>query len=144
MQTADTNPISVPETPAEGAATLVDIDAAHRESNLDEILDQLDRELVGLTPVKAYIRQLASLLLVSRLREQAGLGIEHPTLHMSFTGAPGTGKTSVAMRMAAILPRLGYSDTLILGETIEKLEALMQHAVPAVVPRIVQIAIPEG
>lgn len=108
MQTVDTNPITAAGPPASSGNNLVDIDAAHRESNLDEILDQLDRELVGLTPVKAYIRQLASLLLVSKLREQAGLSTEHPTLHMSFTGAPGTGKTTVAMRMATILQRLGY------------------------------------
>jgi probable Rubsico expression protein CbbX len=88
--------------------TLVDIGAAHRDSNLDEILDELDRELVGLKPVKAYLRRLASLLLVTRLREKVGLSTERPTLHMSFTGCPGTGKTTVAMRMAAILHHLGY------------------------------------
>src|SRR3974390_2529910 len=90
----------------EGEASLVDIGAAHRESNLDAMLDELDRELVGLSPVKAYIRQLASLLLVARLRERVGLATEHPTLHMCFTGHPGTGKTTVAMRMAAILHHL--------------------------------------
>ncbi|MGA8271698.1 MAG: CbbX protein, partial [Candidatus Sulfotelmatobacter sp.] len=80
----------------------------HRDSNLDEILDELDRELVGLKPVKAYIRRVASLLLVTRLREKVGLSTERPTLHMSFTGCPGTGKTTVAMRMAKILHHLGY------------------------------------
>jgi probable Rubsico expression protein CbbX len=88
--------------------SLVDIAAAHRDSNLDEILDQLDRELVGLTPVKAYIRQIASLLLVAGLREKVGLATERPTLHMCFTGQPGTGKTTVAMRMATLLKHLGY------------------------------------
>ena len=88
--------------------SLVDIGAAHRDSNLDEILDELDRELVGLSPVKAYIRRMASLLLVTRLREKVGLSTERPTLHMSFTGHPGTGKTTVAMRMAKILHHLGY------------------------------------
>jgi probable Rubsico expression protein CbbX len=96
--------VSVPEP----EAGLVDIGAAHRDSNLDEILDELDRELVGLNPVKAHIRRVASLLLVSRLREKVGLSTERPTLHMSFTGHPGTGKTTVAMRMAKLLHHLGY------------------------------------
>jgi len=98
----DRAPIGEPEE------SLVDIGAAHRESNLDAILDELDRELVGLHPVKAYIRRVASLLLVTRLREKVGLSNERPTLHMSFTGHPGTGKTTVAMRMAKILHHLGY------------------------------------
>ncbi len=87
---------------------LVDIAAAHRDSQVETILDELDRELVGLKPVKAYIRQLASLLLITQLREKVGLATERPTLHMCFTGRPGTGKTTVAMRMAAILHHLGF------------------------------------
>jgi probable Rubsico expression protein CbbX len=113
MTKSETTSVNAPAGPpdltnAASAANIVDISTAHRDSNLDEILDQLDRELVGLKPVKAYIRQLASLLLVTRLREKVGLATERPTLHMCFTGHPGTGKTTVAMRMAKILNHLGY------------------------------------
>jgi probable Rubsico expression protein CbbX len=90
------------------SSELIDISAAHKDSSLEEVLAELDRELVGLKPVKGYIRQLASLLLVAQLREKVGLATERPTLHMCFTGHPGTGKTTVAMRMGTILHHLGY------------------------------------
>jgi probable Rubsico expression protein CbbX len=73
-----------------------------------ETLDRLDRELVGLAPVKRRIREIAAFLLVSRAREQVGLSTGAPGLHMCFTGNSGTGKTTVAMRMAALLHGLGY------------------------------------
>src|SRR4029077_1278567 len=87
---------------------LVDLDEELRGSQVFEVLDQIDRELVGLVPVKTRIREVASLLLVDRLRRGFGLDSERPTLHMCFTGSPGTGKTTVAMRMAEVLRRLGY------------------------------------
>ena len=108
MQRLDTDPAIDTGIAQENGESLVDIGAAHRDSNLEEILDELDRELVGLKPVKAYIRRVASMLLVARLREKVGLASERPTLHMSFTGHPGTGKTTVAMRMGKILHHLGY------------------------------------
>ena len=106
MQKLDIHPVL--ESAAIPDDSLVDIGAAHRESNLEQVLDDLDRELVGLRPVKSYIRQIASLLLVARLREKIGLATDRPTLHMCFTGHPGTGKTTVAMRMATLLHNLGY------------------------------------
>ena len=83
-------------------------DAGTYDLDIEGVLDQLDRELIALTPVKTRIREISALLVVDRLRREAGLTAGRPTLHMSFTGNPGTGKTTVAMRMADILYRLGY------------------------------------
>ena len=89
---------SVDQTPA----------ALLEASGVREVLDQLDRELIGLAPVKGRIRDIAALLLIDKLRAAQGLQSTPPSLHMCFTGNPGTGKTTVALRMAAVLKQLGY------------------------------------
>jgi len=86
----------------------IDLRKEYEASNVQEVFDKLDRELVGLAPVKARIREIAAMLLVERARKRLNLTTETPTLHMSFTGNPGTGKTSIALRMADILHRMDY------------------------------------
>lgn len=86
----------------------IDLRREFEEAGVAAVLGELDRDLVGLAPVKRRIRETAALLLVERARARLGLAHRAPTLHMSFTGNPGTGKTTVAERMASLLHRLGY------------------------------------
>jgi probable Rubsico expression protein CbbX len=86
----------------------VDLRADYQASGLAHVLDELDRTLVGLAPVKKRVREMAALLLVERARKRLGFTHQNPTLHMSFSGNSGTGKTTVALRMAELLHRLGY------------------------------------
>jgi probable Rubsico expression protein CbbX len=82
--------------------------AERRAADIDEVFAALDDDLVGLVPVKKKIQEIAALLLVDRARQRFGLEASRPNMHMCFTGPPGTGKTTVALRMADMLHRLGY------------------------------------
>ena len=88
--------------------TEVNLKEDFQASGVADVLAELDNSLIGLTPVKTRIKETASLLLVDKAREKLGLVNESPTLHMSFSGNPGTGKTTVALKMANLLFRLGY------------------------------------
>jgi probable Rubsico expression protein CbbX len=85
-----------------------DVEAVVRASQVHAVLEDIDRDLIAMAPVKRRVGEIAALLVIDRLRSEMGLHSQRPTLHMSFTGNPGTGKTTVALRMASILHRLGY------------------------------------
>jgi probable Rubsico expression protein CbbX len=125
--------------------TLIDLRAEFAGAGLEPYLNSLDQDLVGLKPVKTRIREIASLLLIERVRQRLGFSTEAPTLHMSFTGNPGTGKTTVALRMAGILKALGFvrqgqlisvtRDDLVgqyIGHTAPKTKEILKKAIGGV------------
>nr|YP_009546326.1 putative rubisco expression protein [Gelidium gabrielsonii]YP_009546549.1 putative rubisco expression protein [Gelidium kathyanniae]YP_009564841.1 putative rubisco expression protein [Gelidium coulteri]YP_009565041.1 putative rubisco expression protein [Gelidium galapagense]YP_009565241.1 putative rubisco expression protein [Gelidium sinicola]AYO27674.1 putative rubisco expression protein [Gelidium gabrielsonii]AYO27897.1 putative rubisco expression protein [Gelidium kathyanniae]QBA96192. len=125
--------------------TLVNLQEEYDKTQIQEVIDELEQELIGLRPVKTRIKEIAALLLIDRLRNNVGLVSGNPGLHMSFTGSPGTGKTTVAMKMADILNRLGYikkghlmtvtRDDLVgqyIGHTAPKTKEVLKQAIGGV------------
>ena len=119
--------------------------AERRAAGIDDLFLELDLELIGLVPVKRKVEEIGSLLLVDRARQRFGLSASRPNLHMCFTGAPGTGKTTVALMMADLLHRLGYlekghlvhamRDDLVaeyIGQTAPKTKQVLERAMGGV------------
>jgi probable Rubsico expression protein CbbX len=86
----------------------IDIKDCYIQTGIEDILGTMNNELVGLKEVKNRVREISSVLLFDRIREIQELATLNTSLHMAFTGRPGTGKTSVAAKIALVLRNLGY------------------------------------
>jgi probable Rubsico expression protein CbbX len=128
-----------------GPDVTVTLAEERRVAGIDDLFTTLDHELIGLVPVKKKVEEIGSLLLVDRARQRFGLTASRPNLHMCFTGAPGTGKTTVALKLADLLRRLGYlekghlvhamRDDLVgeyIGHTAPKTKAVLERAMGGV------------
>ena len=91
-----------------GQSGTLDIRDCYIQTGIEDILGEMDEQLVGLQDVKSRVREICSVLLFDRIRELSELSTLNSSLHMSFTGTSGTGKTSVAENVALVLRNLGY------------------------------------
>ena len=105
----DTNKYAVSDQEEKKTFEKVNLYVEYKKTEIGKIIELLDQELIGLIPVKSRIREISALLLIDKVRQSRGITSSNPGLHMSFTGNPGTGKTTVGLRMADILYQLGYS-----------------------------------
>src|SRR5258708_3983427 len=124
--------------------TTITLAGERRAAGIDDLFVALDSELIGLIAVEKKVEEIGSLLLVDRARQRFGLSASRPNLHMCFTGAPGTGKTTVALMLGDLLHRLGYlekglvhamRDDLVgeyIGHTAPKTKQVLERAMGGV------------
>ena len=121
--------------------TLINLQKEYKNTQIKRILNNLNKDLIGLKPIKSRIQEIAALLLIDKVKTKLGIKTVNPGLHMSFTGNPGTGKTLIGFKMADILYQLEYinkghllsvtRDDLVgqyIGHTAPKTKAILKKA----------------